>query len=54
MSDEFDNIPPDPVPEPSPAPAEKHSLRQTVLRMSVEAKFVDEAAFNALLSRVAP
>ena len=30
------------------------SMRQTVLRASVEAKFEDEAAFNTLLSRIAP
>jgi tetraacyldisaccharide 4'-kinase len=30
------------------------NMKQTVLRASVEAKFEDEAAFNALLSRIAP
>jgi tetraacyldisaccharide 4'-kinase len=30
------------------------NMKQTVLRASVEAKFEDEAAFNTLLSRIAP
>ncbi len=48
MSDEFDNIPPDPAAEPSPVPAAKHSLRRKVIGWGAIA-----AIASALLALVA-